>query len=197
MNTLSAFGCLAKFEGRQPILSIAPLAVPPLRCRSSGWGWSMNSRESASDVLAFPQGGSDSVESAGRTAFEAIRRAAASAEETTQRALGMAHKTSVQLRAAEQRIAQLEAEIQQARVRAQRAEQWLHKIVAEIQQRFGSSENRDERPRQTSQHDYAPKRHMNEGLAAEMGDLLQQGPPSANRQRVRVNSSEDGAVRRA
>ena len=157
----------------------------------------MNSRESTSDVLAFPQGGSDSVESAGRTAFEAIRRAAASAEEMTQRALGMAHKTSLQLRAAEQRIAQLEAEIQQARVRAQRAEQWLHKIVAEIQQRFDSSENRDERSRQTSQHDYAPKRHMNEGLAAEMGDLLQQGPPSANRQRVRVNRSEDGAVRRA
>ena len=132
----------------------------------------MNSRESASDVLAFPQGGSDSVESAGRTAFEAIRRAAASAEETTQRALGMAHKTSVQLRAAEQRIAQLEAEIQQARVRAQRAEQWLHKIVAEIQQRFSNSGNRDERSRQTSSHDYAPKRHMYEGLEAEMGDLL-------------------------
>ena len=135
-------------------------------------GGSMNSRESTSDVLAFPQGGSDSVESAGRTAFEAIRRAAASAEETTQRALGMAHKTSVQLRAAEQRIAQLEAEIQQARVRAQRAEQWLHKIVAEIQQRFSSSGSRDERPRQTSPHDYAPKRHMYEGLATEMGDLL-------------------------
>ena len=154
-------------------MSIAPFAVPPLRCRSSsGWGGSMNSRKSTSDVLAFPQGGSDSVESAGRTAFEAIRRAAASADEATQRALGMAHKTSLQLRAAEQRIAQLEAEIQQARVRAQRAEQWLHKIVAEIQQRFSNSGNRDERSRQTSSHDYAPKRHMYEGLATEMGDLL-------------------------
>jgi hypothetical protein len=134
----------------------------------------MNSQQPASDVITFPHGGSDPLEDAGRAAFEAIRRAAASAEETTQRALGLAHKTTLQLRAAEERIAQLEAEVQQARVRAQRAEQWLHKIVAEIDQRFStSSENRDQRPRPTGPDIYAPKQGMYEGLEIQMGDLLQ------------------------
>ena len=102
-------------------------------------------------------------------AERAARRRVAQIEDAPR---AMSDYRAAELRAAEQRIAQLEAEIQQARVRAQRAEQWLHKIVAEIQQRFGNSGNRDERSRQTSSHDYAPKRHMYEGLATEMGDLL-------------------------
>ena len=41
-----------------------------------------------------------------------------------------------QLRTAEDRIAELEAEVQQYRERAERAENWLHKISAEIEDRL-------------------------------------------------------------
>jgi hypothetical protein len=124
------------------------------------------SQHSASEVITLPRGTADALENAGRAAFDAIRRAAATAEEQTQVALGLAHKTTLQLRAAEERIAQLEAEVQPARARSQRAEQWLHKIVAEIEQRFdGRSEDRDGRPQQTAEvhapsgaQVYAPKK---------------------------------------
>ena len=48
----------------------------------------------------------------------------------------MAQKLSHQLRAAEDRIAELEAEVAAYQDRAERAEQWLHKIYAEIEDRF-------------------------------------------------------------
>ncbi len=45
-------------------------------------------------------------------------------------------KLSHQLRAAEDRIAELEAEAVAYRDRAERAEQWLHKVYMEIEERF-------------------------------------------------------------
>jgi hypothetical protein len=51
-------------------------------------------------------------------------------------ALEMAQNVSDQLRAAEDRVAELEAEIQSHRDRAERAEQWLHTIYTEIEDRF-------------------------------------------------------------
>jgi hypothetical protein len=44
--------------------------------------------------------------------------------------------TSCQLVAAEQRITDLEAEVERHRDRAERAEQWLHKVYTEIEERF-------------------------------------------------------------
>jgi hypothetical protein len=134
----------------------------------------MSGRHSTSEVVAFPNSEIDALENAGSAVFEAIRRAAASAEEKTQLALGVAHKTALQLRAAEERIAKVEAEAQQARARAHRAEQWLHKIAAEIEQRFDSrSENRDEQPRRTGPDTYAPKKRKQEEELESLGDLLQ------------------------
>ena len=130
----------------------------------------MNTRQPTA-VITFPNGGNDTLDSAGTAVFDAIRRAAASTEESTKRALDMAHKTALQLRAADDRIAQLQAELQQARVRAQRAEQWLHKIGAEIEQRFGSGPT--DRPRENSPATYAPKRPRPERLESDMADLLQ------------------------
>jgi predicted nucleic acid-binding Zn-ribbon protein len=49
--------------------------------------------------------------------------------ETTQR-------LSHQLRVAEDRVAQLEAEIDAYRQKAERAEQWLHTVYTEIENRF-------------------------------------------------------------
>ena len=58
------------------------------------------------------------------------------AEQNSQHALDMAQKLSHQLRAAEQRITDLEAEVERHRDRAERAEQWLHKVYSEIEDRF-------------------------------------------------------------
>jgi hypothetical protein len=48
----------------------------------------------------------------------------------------MAQKLSRQLRAAEQRIAELDAEANVYWERAERAEEWLHKVYTEIEDRF-------------------------------------------------------------
>jgi len=63
--------------------------------------------------------------------------------------LETAQRLSSQLRAAEDRIAELEAEVQQYRERAERAENWLHKISAEIEDRLISQPG--EKRRQISQ----------------------------------------------
>ena len=48
----------------------------------------------------------------------------------------MAQKLSHQLRAAENRIAELEAQVGIYQDKADRAEQWLHKVYTEIEDRF-------------------------------------------------------------
>jgi hypothetical protein len=58
------------------------------------------------------------------------------AEQNSQHALDVAHKLSHQLRATEQRITDLEAEVERHRDKAGRAEQWLHKVYSEIEDRF-------------------------------------------------------------
>ena len=57
-------------------------------------------------------------------------------EENSRHALETAQKLSHQLRAAEDRIAELEAEVTAYRDRAERAEQWLHRVYTEIEDRF-------------------------------------------------------------
>jgi hypothetical protein len=63
-------------------------------------------------------------------------KAAGVAEENSRHALDMAQKLSHQLRAAENRIAELEADVELYRDKAGRAEQWLHKVYTEIDERF-------------------------------------------------------------
>ena len=57
-------------------------------------------------------------------------------EENSRHALETAQKLSHQLRAAEDRIVELETEIAAYQQRAQRAEQWLHRVYTEIEERF-------------------------------------------------------------
>jgi hypothetical protein len=47
--------------------------------------------------------------------------------------VNMAQKLSHQLRAAEDRIAELEAEVGMYQDKADRAEQWLHRVYTEIE----------------------------------------------------------------
>jgi DNA repair ATPase RecN len=78
----------------------------------------------------------DPLDSAGHSVLALLQRAASMAEENSQRALSVAHELSVQLRSAEDRIKDLEADVRHYRVQADRAEKWLYQIAQEIEQRF-------------------------------------------------------------
>ena len=78
----------------------------------------------------------DQLDRAGQTILNMLQNAANLAEANSQHALDMAQKLSHQLRAAEARIAELEAEGQTYQERAERAEQWLHRVYSEIEDRF-------------------------------------------------------------
>jgi hypothetical protein len=87
-------------------------------------------------------GGADQLDNAGQSILHLLHRAAGVAEENSRHALDKAQKLSHQLRAAEDRIAELEAEVAAYQDRAERAEQWLHKVYTEIEDRFLRQENR-------------------------------------------------------
>jgi hypothetical protein len=78
----------------------------------------------------------DQLDRAGQTILKLLHKAAGVAEENSRHALDMAQKLSHQLRAAEDRIAELEAELELYQDKADRAEQWLHKVYTEIEERF-------------------------------------------------------------
>ena len=78
----------------------------------------------------------DQVDQAGRSILQLLDSAAAVAEQNGRRTLNMAQKLSYHLHAAEDRIAELEAEAATYQQRAERAEQWLHRVYAEIEDRF-------------------------------------------------------------
>jgi hypothetical protein len=83
----------------------------------------------------------DQLDRAGQTILQLLHKAAGVAEENSRHALDVAQKLSHQLRAAEDRVAELEAEVQLYRDKADRAEQWLHKVYTEIEDRFLPQEN--------------------------------------------------------
>jgi hypothetical protein len=83
----------------------------------------------------------DQLDRAGQTILQLLHKAAGVAEENSRYALDMAQKLSHQLRAAEDRVAELDAEVQLYRDKADRAEQWLHKVYTEIEDRFLPQEN--------------------------------------------------------
>jgi len=98
---------------------------------------------SDSDVVPFARtakgsdpNGRDQLDKAGQTILQLLHKAAGVAEENSRQAVETAQKVSHQLRAAEDRIAELEAEVTAYQERAERAEQWLHRIYTEIEDRF-------------------------------------------------------------
>jgi hypothetical protein len=86
-------------------------------------------------------GDADQLDRAGQTILQLLHKAAGVAEENSRYALDMAQKLSHQLRAAEDRVAELEAEVGIYQDKADRAEQWLHKVYTEIEDRFLPQEN--------------------------------------------------------
>jgi len=83
-----------------------------------------------------PSGDADQLDRAGQTILQLLNKAAGVAEENGRHAMDMAQRLSHQLRAAEDRIAELEAEVASHQEQAERAEQWLHKVYIEIEDRF-------------------------------------------------------------
>ena len=79
---------------------------------------------------------SSQLDSAGQAILKLLHKAAGAAKANSRRASEAAQKLSSQLRAAEDRIAALEAELQLYRDRADRAEEWLSKISTEIENRL-------------------------------------------------------------
>ncbi len=76
------------------------------------------------------------LDKAGQTILQLLHRAAGVVENNNRQALETAQKLSHQLRSAEDRIAELEAEVESYQERADRAEQWLHTVYTEIENRF-------------------------------------------------------------
>ena len=76
------------------------------------------------------------AEEAGQAIIAKIQEAADRSNENCDRAMKLAHKLSMQLRAAEERINQLEVEIAFFRDRAARAEGWLQTIQEEIEEKL-------------------------------------------------------------
>jgi hypothetical protein len=79
------------------------------------------------------------ADQAGHRIVALLREAADISAENIERAMSMAHRTSMELRAAEERIILLEAEVERLQDRATRAEGWLEAIKQEIENKLIAS----------------------------------------------------------
>jgi len=73
------------------------------------------------------------IDQAGHAVIGLLQEAADIAEENIERAMTVAHRLSLELRTAEDRIRELEGEVERLESRATRAEQWLGAIKKEIE----------------------------------------------------------------
>ena len=78
----------------------------------------------------------DPIDRSGHAVIALLQEAVDIAKQNCERAMDIAHKLSLQLRAAEDRIAQLEGDCRHYQERAARAEKWMHRIHSEIEDRF-------------------------------------------------------------
>lgn len=101
---------------------------------------SENSADMSEIVKFEPKGRSSTynapVEEAGHSIIAKIQKAAELANENCDRAMRLAHKLAMELRAAEDRINQLETAVELFRDRAVRAEHWLQTIHKEIEEKL-------------------------------------------------------------
>jgi hypothetical protein len=79
------------------------------------------------------QGNANPTDDAGNALLAMLHEAAKLSHENRDGILALAHRFSVELRAAEDRIKELEADVEHNRDRALRAEKWLERIQTEIE----------------------------------------------------------------
>ena len=92
-----------------------------------------------------PRDEGSQLDKAGETILQLLNKAADVAEQNSRQAIDTAQRLAHQLRSAEDRIAELEAEVEAYRQQAERAEQWLHKIYTGIEDRFLQHPDRREK----------------------------------------------------
>src|SRR6202051_3300282 len=116
---------------------------------------SVHTPERPASVVAFaPKKGHPEatipVDDAGHGIIALLQKAADMAKNDCARAMDLAHKLSFELRAAEERARELEAEAAHFRDRAGRAEAWLLRIHNEVEHTFFQKKDRESRqaPRQ-------------------------------------------------
>ena len=102
-------------------------------------------------VVAFApkRGRSDATmvaDDAGQNIVALVQKASDIAKADCQRAMDLAHRLSSELRAAEERAREFEAEANYFRDRAACAEEWLVRIHSEIQQTFFQNNEQPKRP---------------------------------------------------
>jgi hypothetical protein len=78
----------------------------------------------------------DPTDQSGRAVVAMLQQAANLSNENCDRAMSLAHKLSIQLRAAEDRINQLQADVEHFQNRAAHAENWLRMIEKEIEKKL-------------------------------------------------------------
>jgi hypothetical protein len=83
----------------------------------------------------------------------ALNRAATTIEASYRQPVEMSRRLATQLRAAEERIAELEVKARYHENRGDRAEKWLYQISVEIEQKFfGRDENTSSLPQGAAQN---------------------------------------------
>jgi chromosome segregation ATPase len=91
----------------------------------------------STEVVRFasqkPRAELEPIDRAGHAVIALLQKAADIAEENIERAMTVAHRLSLELRTAEDRIRELEGEVEHLESRATRAEQWLGTIKKEIE----------------------------------------------------------------
>ena len=118
------------------------------------------------ELEAKNTGSADALERAGNAILELVARAAGTAQADLQEAREVAERLALQLqasrdqlRATDEQINALKADVRHYRERADRAEKWLHQISSEIEQKFlGADDRRPVRrtaPQQNENHDPA------------------------------------------
>jgi hypothetical protein len=85
------------------------------------------------------------ADDAGQHIVALVQKASNLAKADCQRAIDLAHRVSSELRAAEERAREFEAEAKYFRDRAARAEEWLVRIESELQQTFFQQKDRGQR----------------------------------------------------
>jgi hypothetical protein len=86
------------------------------------------------------------ADDAGRDIVALVQKAADLAKADCERAMDVAHRLSSELRAAEERAREFEAEANYFRDRAAHAEEWLVRIHGEVQQTFFQKNEQQQRP---------------------------------------------------
>ena len=101
---------------------------------------SVQTLERSDSVVAFAptKGHQDAAmaDEAGHRIIALVQEASDVAKQGCERAMDLAHKLSSQLRDAEERARELEAELIHFRDRAERAEDWLNQIHSHVEKTF-------------------------------------------------------------